>query len=115
MRAIILIMRAIMDFAIMEAKSIIALGAIMRAIMAEMVCAHSTHGTGAHRVPAHGTARSACTRIGGAADGPPARTTVWGGQDFSVAAKFRAKFDMLTISLEPKFASVGREGHRMVP
>ena len=35
MRAIILIMRAIMDFAIMGAKSIIALGAIMRAIIAE--------------------------------------------------------------------------------
>ena len=31
MRAIILIMRAIMDFAIMGAKSIIALGAIIRA------------------------------------------------------------------------------------
>ena len=34
---------------------------------------------------------------------------------FFRCAKFRAKFDMLTISLEPKFASVGREGHRMGP
>ena len=55
-------------------------------------------------------------------------TIPWGGQEFREirfeicyavhffrCVKFRAKFDMLTISLEPKFASVGREGHRMGP